>query len=306
MHGTIYYYAFKSRAEELLRGGRGVFEQTAAEDSKLQEILQRDLEERRDRIVPFANQLGFSNPDIVIEAYQDTLPADSQFMRLIGSQVPTVVVMDSLSLFLQQLNMSYWISLLRTALQSNVVPITVQELRNGAITDFEYARQTRLTAIEALTEHIRPEPKRERGRRKLGPIADLVEEILVLTALARFNSSTDVIEFISYWHKEKTKNPFDHALRDKIFEDERWHTYKYKVRTMVKDILSDAALRDDKNLIVPRDIWQPSISSVTGVVSVASIAAAKVLPEYGYTRSGTGWIKGQPSPQLGLEMPGIH
>lgn len=302
MHGTIYYYPFKSRAEELLRGGRGVFEQTAAEDSKLQEILQRDLEERRDRIVPFANQLGFSNPDIVVEAYQDTLPADSQFMRLIGSQVPTVVVMDSLSLFLQQLNMSYWISLLRTALQSNVVPITVQELRNGAINDFEYARQTRLTAIEALTEHIRPEPKRERGRRKLGPIADLVEEILVLTALARFTSSSDVIEFISYWHKEKTKNPFDHALRDKIFDDARWHTYKYKVRTMVRDILSEAALRDDEASTLPHDIWQPSVSSVAGVVSVASIAAAKVLPEYGYIRTATGWIKGQPSPQLGLEL----
>ena len=303
MHDTIYYHAYKSRADELLRGGRRESDQPAAEDSKLQEILHRDLQDRRSRNIPYANQLGFSDTDIVVEAFQDTLPADSKFMRLIDARVPTVVVMDSLSMFLQQLNMSYWISLLRTALQNNVVPITVQEHRHGGVKDFEFARQTRLATIESLTEHIRLEPKRERGRRKLGPISDLVEEILVLSALSRFSSSTDVIEYISYWHKERTKDPFDHTLRDKIFDEERWHTYKYKVRTMVKDILVEAALRDDKDAMLPNDLWQPSIYSVVGVVSVASIAAAKALPEYGYFRSTTGWVKGQPTPQLDLDMP---
>jgi hypothetical protein len=58
---------------------------------------------------------------------------------------------------------------------------------------------------------------------------------------------------------------------------------------MVKVMLEKEAKRDYEHDRLPNDIWQPSISSV---VSVASIAAAKVLPEYGYIRTESGWVKG--------------
>jgi hypothetical protein len=302
MYDTIYYDGFKSRVDDLIRRElnskvnplpqefSNVYE-VAFQDRRREELLQSELDDRRNRVCTYAERLGFYGSNVVVEAYQDTLPVDSQLIRRIGARIPTVVVMDSLSIFLQQLNMSYWITLLRTALQNDVLPITVHEYNDhqGVIKDFDVLCQARLAAIESLTEHIRPEPKREQGRRKLGPIADLVEEILVLTALGQFTSSTSVIQFISEWYKEKTKNPDDHTLRDRIFDEVRWHTYKYKVRTMVKVMLEKEAKRDYEHDRLPNDIWQPSISSV---VSVASIAAAKVLPEYGYIRTESGWVKG--------------
>lgn len=305
MYDTIYYDGFKSRVDDLIRRElrskvNGIPQefsnviQVASQDRRREDFLQSELDDRRCRVCTYAERLGFHGANVVVEAYQDTLPVDSQLIGRIDARVRTVVVMDSLSIFLQQHNMSYWITLLRTALQSNVLPITVHEYNSnqGVIKDFEVLCQTRLAAIESLTEHIRPEPKREQGRRKLGPIADLVEEILVLTALGHLTSSTSVIQFISEWYKEKTKNPDDHTLRDRIFDEVRWHTYKYKVRTMVKVMLEKEAKRDNEHVCLPNDIWQPSMSSVVGVVSVASIAAAKVLPDYGYIRTESGWVKG--------------
>jgi hypothetical protein len=318
MHDTIYYDGFKSRVDDMLRRERNA-KRTAGteeasqpdnrnvvsvvdEDRRRQELMESELDDRRLRIYQYAERLGFQESNIIVEAYIDALPVDSQFIRLIDARVPTVVVMDSLSMFLQQLNMSYWISLLRTALQCNVLPITVQESHNGGVTDFELARRTRLVTIESLTEHIRPEPKRDQGRRKLGPISDLVEEILVLTAVGYFTSSANVIQHISDWHKRKTEDPMDHSLRDRIFDEDRWHTYKYKVRTMIKGILEKEAKREDEDVVPPNDIWQPSEPSSVGVVSVASIAAAKVLPEFGYIRTSSGWVKGQQIPQLDLDL----
>jgi hypothetical protein len=315
MHDTIFYDGYKSRVDDHIR--RELKSKlkpmpnelkdpvaVAVQDRRREEFLLSEFEDRRSRISGFAERLGFHESDIIIEPYQDTLPIDSQFIRLIDAQVPTVVVMESLSMFLQQLNMSYWISLLRAALQNNVLPITVQEynLHQRVVNEFEFTRRTRLTAIESLTEHIRQEPKREQGRRKLDPIADLVEEILVLTAIGQFSSSTKVIQHISDWYKKKTKDPSDHTLRHRIFDEDRWHTYKYKVRSMVKILLETEAKRDNKDVVLPNDIWQPSIFSTVGVVSVASDAAAKLLPEYGYSRTQTGWVKGQQPPLFDLPI----
>jgi hypothetical protein len=191
-------------------------------------------------------------------------------------------------MFLQQSRMTYWISLLRTALMNNILPITVDEYKRGVHVEFDELLQSRLRTIESLTEHIRSEPPRERGRRKLSPIADVVELVLVLTANDQFESSHGVLTFISTWYDENVRNGTSSLKHDKVFSENRWLTYKYKVRKMAKDILLEHISRHaDRG--IPHDIWQPSEHINGRVVSLASLAAATVLPDFGYHKVGRFW-----------------
>lgn len=290
---TVYYHAYRNRITEHPEG----IQDEPLQDMALQERRTRLHDTRMMRAVSIASKLGIEERHVFVEEYDDTLSPDGHFMRLLRSKRPTIVVMDSLSMFLQQFGLTYWITLLRTALQAQVLPITVEELRMGVHRDFDNALQVRRTTIEALTEHIRPEPKRERGRRKLGPIADLVESILLHTAdpmtdvFPEFRSSHDVLVYISTWYEKNTRLGETLLQYDKIFAPERWITYKYKVRTMAKDALLDVIVKDFPYIAMPSDIWQPSELVDGRVVSLASLAAVRVLPDFGFENDGHQWLK---------------
>lgn len=323
MNTIIYYQAYRDRTTELARVSRNEPIQLVEEDLLLQKKREQEHHNRMMRAVSIATELQIDESCVFVEAFDDTLAGDGHFMQLLRSNQHTIVVMDSMSMFLQQYGLTYWITLLRTALQNQVLPITVEEFKMGVHKDFDLALNARRTTIEALTEHLRPEPKRERGRRKLGPIADLVERILVHTAspesgaFREFRSSHDVLEFISNWYEVNTQNGETVLQHDRIFAADRWNTYKYKVRTMAKEELLDVLHQDYPNTGIPKDIWQPSTVVDGQVVSMASIAAVKLLPEYGYQKIGFKWLQalkpkqsvisrtdnGEPTPQLDLDMP---
>jgi hypothetical protein len=331
MNTIIYYQAYRDRSAELISINRSEPKYLIDEDLILQRARDRENYKRMTRAVSIAEDLGIDENRVFVEAFDDTMAGNGHFMQLLRSNQPTIVVMDSMSMFLQQYGLTYWITLLRTALQNQVLPITVEEFRMGVHKDFDLALNARRTTIEALTEHLRPEPKRERGRRKLGPIADLVERILVHTAspesgaFREFRSSHDVLEFISTWYEVNTKSGESVLQHDRIFAADRWNTYKYKVRTMAKEELLDVLHQDYPETGIPKDIWQPSTVVEGQVVSMASLAAVKLLPEYGYQKVGFQWVKaqqprqsllprprqsvignrddGEPTPQLDLDMP---
>jgi hypothetical protein len=322
MNNIIYYQAYRDRTVQMARFGENETKQTVEQDLVLEKKREREQHNRMIRALQVASDFCIDENHVFVEAYDDTLATDGPFMQLLRSNQPTVVVMDSLSMFLQQFGLTYWITLLRTALQNGILPITIEEFKLGVHRDFDFALQARRTTIEALTEHIRPEPKRERGRRKLGPIADLVEIILLHTAsptsgnFPEFRSSHDVLEFISQWYEGKTHSGSTELQYDRVFAPDRWNTYKYKVRTMAKDALLDVLVEDFPEIAIPKDIWQPSELVDGRVVSIASLAAVKVLPDFGYQRIGYQWIKvlrsrdivgdqthrNHPTPQLDLEI----
>jgi propanediol dehydratase large subunit len=86
---------------------------------------------------------------------------------------------------------------------------------------------------------------------------------------------------------------------------------------MAKDALLDVLVEEFHDRAMPKDIWQPSEFVDGQVVSIASLAAVKVLPEFGYQKVGHQWLKvlrprqsmiqktdnDKTTPQLDLDMP---
>lgn len=292
MFTVLYYQAYRDRTYDQLKINPIDPKYPSVEELELNRARILENDRRQSRAIAVAGEIGIYPQYVAVEAYNGKLLIDGFFMTLVRSGRPTLLVMDSLSMFLQQFGMTYWITLLRTALQNRVLPITVEEFKQNKHLEFDHLLSSRLSAVEALTAHIRPEPKRERGRRKLGPIADLVELILVQTALGRFKSNTDVLAYISHWYEENTRSGVSTLQHDRIFAEDRWVTYKYKVRTMAKEILLAAIHLEFPNKGLPNDIWQPSELIDGEVVSFASLAAGIALPDFGYHKVGYRWIKG--------------
>lgn len=292
MVSVLYYQAYRDRAHERLKAYPIDPKYQSHADMELNQARLLENDRRLSRAIAVAGEIGIYPEYVMVEAYDSKLRTDGFFMNLVRLGRPTLLVMDSLSMFLQQFGMTYWITLLRTALQNNVLPVTVDEYKHIKPIEFDHLLSSRLCAVEALTAHIRTEPKRERGRRKLGPIADLVELIVFQTAQGRFGSNTDVLAYISQWYEENTRSGVYTLQHDRIFAEDRWLTYKYKVRAMAQDILLGAIHREYPNRALPKDIWQPSELIDGKVVSLASIAAEFVLPDFGYDKVKYRWIKG--------------
>jgi hypothetical protein len=250
-----------------------------------------ELEHRRAKALMVARPLGISENNIIVESHGETLAEDGPYMKLVRSEKPAVLVMDSMSMYLHQLGLSYWITLLRTTLQHGVLPITIEEHARDVHKDFENTLRNRRVSIEALTEHIRPEPKRVVGRRKHGPISEVVGQVLVESATRAVGSSDDVMDAISRWYGQYLLDPKDHMHQYAIFEQVRWKTYKYKVRNMIRKMLVECWENHHPDLPIQHDIWQTSFFISGEMFYPSAIAAGLLLPEYGYEKVGSRWEK---------------
>jgi hypothetical protein len=295
----IYYYVgYRDRLIETKAAKFSTGVDPLEEDWQIQAAKALELIKRTERALFVANQIGIEERYVLVEAYTNDLPADGKYMALLNSGRPAIIIMDSLSMFLQQFGMSYWITLLRRSLQAGFLPITLEEYSRRVHLEYDTALQTRLVVIEALTEHIRTEPKRVRGRRKLGPVAELIERILIETASRNINSDGAVIRTISAWYDDTAHRTPERLQRDLIFNDKRWVTYKYKVRTMARDLLTERWARHYPEFKIHDDIWQASFMIDDQLVYPSAFAAAKLLPEFGYEKFGSRWIKCRPDDHL--------
>jgi hypothetical protein len=260
-------------------------------DRLIHEAKDAEIELRRAKALMVAGPLGICENNIIVEAHGETLEEDGPYMKLVRSEKPAVLVMDTMSMYLHQLGLSYWITLLRTTLQHRVLPVTVDEYRRNVHVDFDNTLRNRRLSIEALTEHIRPEPKRVVGRRKHGPISEVVGQVLVESATRMVGSADEVMDAISRWYEQYLLDPKDHMHQYAIFEESRWKTYKYKVRNMIRKMLRECWENDHPDLPIQHDIWQTSFNISGEMCYPAAIAAGLLLPGYGYTKVGSRWEK---------------
>lgn len=260
-------------------------------DKLINVAKEAELEHRRAKALMVAGTLGISENNVIVESHGETLVDDGPYMKLVRSGNPAVLVMDSMSMYLHQLGLSYWITLLRTTLQHGVLPITVDEYTRDVHMDYDDVLRNRRVSIEALTEHIRPEPKRVVGRRKHGPISEVVGQVLVESAARAIGSGDDVMATISRWYEQYLRDPKDHMHQYAIFDQPRWKTYKYKVRNMIRKMLEECWENHRPDLPIQHDIWQTSFFISGEVFYPSAIAAGLLLPEYGYEKVGSRWEK---------------
>lgn len=291
MYKTYYYLGYS----DIYIERRTVRLNPEAHDELLQHLIrvakEAEIEHRRAKAIKLANAMGIDQYHVIVEPHEETLDEDGPYMRLVRSAKPAVLVMDSMSMYLHQLGLSYWITLLRTTLQHHILPITVEEYEGNVHLDFDNTLRNRLIAIEALTSHIKPEPKRIRGRRKLGPISDVVCQVLADTANKAIGSSDDVMDNISRWYDRYLLDPKDHMHQYAIFDQPRWKTYKYKVRSMIRKMLEEYWNQHYPDLPIQHDIWQTNFLVSGQQIFPAVIAAEQLLPEFGYEKIGSRWAK---------------
>lgn len=250
-----------------------------------------ELEHRKAQALMVAGHLRINENNVIVESHGETLVDDGPYMKLVRSGKPAVLVMDSMSMYLHQLGLSYWITLLRTTLQHGVLPITVDEYTRDVHMDYDYVLRNRRFAIEALTEHIRPEPKRVVGRRKHGPISEVVGHVLVESAVRTITSGDNALDRIATWYDESMLKSPERLQKHRVFEQLRWKTYKYKVRNMVRDMLEQTWKNHRPDLPIQHDIWQTSFLISGEMFYPSAMAAELLLPEYGYEKVGSRWEK---------------
>lgn len=288
----VYYY--ECYRDRFVEENITMFQQVrdpVLEDSLLRDAYQLDLNLRRERAISVATFAGIDQRNVIVEAYTDSLPEDGEYMRLLRAGGPAIIVMHSLSMYLQQSGMSYWISLLRKTLQCDLLPITLEEFLSGAHNGFHETLSWRRATIESLTSHIRPEPKRVRGRRKHGPTAEILGIILIESERRTVTSASSVLKRISSWHDECSKDTPEKFKQHPVFSDVRWGTYKYKIRKMARELLEETWKECYPAFPIEDDIWQASLLWDGKLVYPAAMAAAMILPEFGYEQIGHQWIK---------------
>ena len=250
-----------------------------------------ELEHRKAQALMVASHLRINENNVIVESHGETLAEDGPYMKLLRSNEPAILVMDSMSMYLHQLGLSYWITLLRTTLQHGVLPITVDEHTRNVHMDYDNVLRSRRSSIEALTEHIRPEPRRVVGRRKLGPISEVVGTVLVESAVRTITSGDKALDRIATWYDESMLKSPERMQKHRVFEQFRWKTYKYKVRNMVRDMLEQTWKHHRPDLPIQHDIWQTSFHISGEMFYPSAIAAGLLLPEYGYEKVGSRWEK---------------
>lgn len=291
MYPVYYYECYRARLVENDLGAMHTPYEPPIEEESIHEQIQYDLASRKERALSVAADAGIDLRNVIVEAYSSVLPPDSVYMRLANAREPAVIVMDSLSMFLQQSGMTYWITLLRTSLQNGLLPITVDEYANGVHLEYEAAVYSRRVAIESLTSHIRPEPKRTRGRRKHGPTAEILEIILLESERRTVHSSADVLQRITRWYDDSLEHSPEKFLRHRVFSGDRWMTYKYKIRKMARELLEETWKNTYTFMPIEGDIWQSCFLIDGGLVYPSCFAAREILPDFGYELIANQWRK---------------